>query len=95
VTEDETVRWHHPHSGHEFEQTLEDSEGQVSLVCYSLWVLRVRHNIATEQEQQKTCSQFLFSSFSPCIPLFSFSGSIYIFPETMTLKERCVINVRI
>ena len=44
VTEDETVRWHHLHSGHEFEQTLGDSEGQVSLVCYSLWVLRVRHN---------------------------------------------------
>ena len=24
-------------NGHEFEQTLGDSEGQGSLVCYSLW----------------------------------------------------------
>ena len=33
TTEDETVGWHHWLNGHEFEQTLEDSEGQGSLVC--------------------------------------------------------------
>ena len=27
------VGWHHRLNGHEFEQTLEDSEGQGSLVC--------------------------------------------------------------
>ena len=27
ATEDETVGWHHPLNGHEFEQTLGDSEG--------------------------------------------------------------------
>ena len=31
------VGWHHQLSGHEFEQTLEDSEGQGSLACCSLW----------------------------------------------------------
>ena len=31
------VREHHQVSGHEFEQTLVDSEGQGSLVCYSPW----------------------------------------------------------
>ena len=31
------VRWHHWLNGHEFEQTLEDSEGQGSLTCYSPW----------------------------------------------------------
>ena len=31
------LRWHHWLSGHEFEQTLGDSEGQGSLVCCSLW----------------------------------------------------------
>ena len=31
------VGWHHRLNGHEFEQTLGDSEGQVSLVCYSPW----------------------------------------------------------
>ena len=37
VTEDEMVGWHHRLSGHEFEQTLGDSEGQGSLVCCSPW----------------------------------------------------------
>ena len=31
------VGWHHGLSGHEFEQTLGDSEGQGRLVCYSSW----------------------------------------------------------
>ena len=31
------VGWHHQFNGHEFEQTLGDSEGQGSLVCYSPW----------------------------------------------------------
>ena len=35
VTEDEMVGWHHRLNGHEFEQTLGDSEGQGSLVCCS------------------------------------------------------------
>ena len=35
MTEDEMVAWHHQLSGHEFEQTQGDSEGQGSLVCYS------------------------------------------------------------
>ena len=33
MTEDEMVGWHHWLDGHEFEQTLGDSEGQGSLVC--------------------------------------------------------------
>ena len=31
------VRWRHRLNGHEFEQTLEDGEGQGSLVCCSSW----------------------------------------------------------
>ena len=37
VTEDEMVGWHHRLSGHKFEQTLGDSEGQGSLACCSPW----------------------------------------------------------
>ena len=37
ATEDEIVGWHHQLSGHEFEQSLGDSEVQGRLVCYSLW----------------------------------------------------------
>ena len=37
TTEDEMVGWHHRLNGHEFEQTLGDSEGQGSLVYCSPW----------------------------------------------------------
>ena len=37
MTEDEMVGWHHQLDGHEFEQTLGDSERQWSLVCCSPW----------------------------------------------------------
>ena len=33
MTEDEMAGWHHQLNGHEFEQTLGDSEGLGSLVC--------------------------------------------------------------
>ena len=33
VTEDEMVGWHHQINQHEFEQALEDSDGQGSLAC--------------------------------------------------------------
>ena len=37
MTEDEIIGWHHWLNGHEFEQTLGDSEGQRSLACCSPW----------------------------------------------------------
>ena len=37
TTENEMVGWHHRLNGHEFEQTLGDSEGQGSLACCSPW----------------------------------------------------------
>ena len=51
ATEDEMVRWHHQHNGHEFEQTPGDSEGQGSLACHTPWghkeldtTLRLKNN---------------------------------------------------
>ena len=35
--QDEMVGWHHRLNGHEFEQTVLDSEGQGRLVCFSRW----------------------------------------------------------
>ena len=35
TTEDEMVGWHHQLNGHEFEQTLEDNEGEGRLACCS------------------------------------------------------------
>ena len=37
AAEDEMVGWHHWLNGHEFEQTLGNSEGQASLGCCSPW----------------------------------------------------------
>ena len=37
MTKDEMVGWHYRLKGCEFEQTLEDNEGQGSLVCCSSW----------------------------------------------------------
>ena len=37
AAEDEMVGWHHKLSGHEFEQTPGDNEGEGSLVCCSSW----------------------------------------------------------
>ena len=42
MTEDEMVGWHHRPNGHEFEQTLVDSEGQGSLEHCSPWVAKSR-----------------------------------------------------
>ena len=35
MTEEEMTGWHHQVNGHEFEQTLKDSEGQGRLACCS------------------------------------------------------------
>ena len=36
--------WHHQLNGPKFEQALGDGVRQASLVCYSLWGCRVRHD---------------------------------------------------
>ena len=37
MIEVDMVGWHHQLDGHEFEQTVEDGEGQGSLMCCSPW----------------------------------------------------------
>ena len=49
-TEDEMVGWHHWLSGHEFEQTPGDSEGQGSLTCCNPWGRK--ESDMTEQQWQ-------------------------------------------
>ena len=44
MTEDEMVGWHHCLKGHEFEQTLGDSEGKGSPAYCSPWGGRVRND---------------------------------------------------
>ena len=59
VTEDEMVRQHHQLNGHEYEQTLGDSEGQRNLKHYSPWGHRVRLDLVTEQQQNNFINTFV------------------------------------
>ena len=49
TAEDEMIRYHNLLSGHEFEQTLEDREGQESRACCSPQGHRVGHDLVTDQ----------------------------------------------
>ena len=51
VAKDETVGWYHRLNGHEFEQTLEDGEGQGSLLCCSPWGRKESDMTQCEQQQ--------------------------------------------
>ena len=51
ATEDEMVGWHPQLNGQQFEQTPGDSEGQGSRLYCSPLDHRVRHSLATEQQQ--------------------------------------------
>ena len=48
MTEDEMVGWHHQLDGHEFEQDPGVGDGQGSLVGFSPWSHRVRHDWVTQ-----------------------------------------------
>ena len=57
------VGWHHWFSGHEFEQTLRDGEGQKSLACCSpCGSQRVRHDLVAEQKQPNMRAILLFGT---------------------------------
>jgi len=61
TAEDEMVRWHDQLNGHEFEQTLEDSEGQGTLACCSPWSLKELDNLVTKTTT--AMHTFFFSLF--------------------------------
>ena len=60
MTEDQMVRQYHQLNGHEFEQTLGDSEGQGKLAYCSPWVAE---SDMTANEQQTTTRVVLFLVF--------------------------------
>ena len=49
MTEYEMVGWHHRLSGHEFEQTPGDGEGQDCLLQF-MGFQRIGHDLVTEQQ---------------------------------------------
>ena len=52
MTEDEMVGWHHKLNGHEFDQTLGNSEGQGSLARCSPWSCKELDMIEQLNNQQ-------------------------------------------
>ena len=63
ATEVEIVGRHHQLNGHEFERTLGDREGQGSLVCYSPWGHRVRHNWTIELNWTELMAYYIPSTY--------------------------------
>ena len=55
MAQDEMVGWHHQLSGLEFEQTPGDSEDREAVLLPSTQSQRVRHDLATEQQQRYAC----------------------------------------
>ena len=71
-------------SGHEFEQTLRDSEGQGNLVCCSSWDHSVRQDWATEQQQGSSgSSKYMMTVWrvpvSACVPTWLFRTVVGVF----------------
>ena len=52
------MRWHHPLNGHEFEQTLGDSERRKPGVLQFMGLQRIQYNLAVEQQQQNHALPF-------------------------------------
>ena len=72
MTEDMMIGWHHQLNGHEFEQTLGDSEGQGTLACCSPWVHK-KSDSASEQQQQgpfRDKNYFFFEKLRNKFPKF-------------------------
>ena len=80
------VGWHHPLNGHEFEQTLEDSEGQGSLACCNS--LGLKESDMTQQNNNEV------PDFT-CIILFipnTMSAMQTIFPTLFLLFSHSVVS---
>ena len=83
TTEDEMVGWHHWLSGHEFEQTPGNGEGQGSLACCSLGACRESdmterlkdNNIAIPPQKGFSQSFMQFLTFPPTV--FSLNSLFY------------------
>ena len=63
MTEHDIVGWHHQFNGHEFEQTLRESEGQGNMVCCSQW--GHQESDTTEQMNSNSNNIMLYSWVVP------------------------------
>ena len=85
----EMIRWHHRFSGHEFEQTPEDSEGQTSWACCSPWSATRGTRLSDWTTTKK------FSCYRNLFPLFQYTDFSYGRFEKFITKyweNRCRIS---
>ena len=82
------VGWHHWLNGHELEQTPEDSEGQGSLTCCSLWGHRV--NTTKQLENNNRHGSCIVEFPSPAQPLQGRGG--WCLPNSHIHKQSSIIS---
>ena len=78
------VRWHHRHNGHEFEQTLEESEEQRNLVCFSPW--GCKESDMTQQLNNKKSSQMKWDRHLLLRLMRELNGLVSVFTQGTQLK---------
>ena len=97
MTEDELVGWHHRHGGHEFEQTLEDGEGEGSPVCCTPWAVAHQASLSSTNFQSLLKLVFIKGVMPSnhlilCHPLYlmpSIFASIRVSSNESALHIRC------
>ena len=83
TTEDKVVGWHHRLNGHEFEQSQGDSKGQGGLACCSPFAQKVKHDLATAQQQQQGGRPRIWIHLLSSKPMF---------PITKFVLHVCFVN---
>ena len=83
ATKDEVVGWHHWLSGHEFEQTLGDSEGQGSLECCSPCDLKE----SDMTEWLNNNNRFIKQLLELPVPYSPKNPSLYKYLQLATINE--------
>ena len=86
MTEDEIVGWQHWLNGHEFDQTLGDSEGQGSLACDSSWVSKSRKTRLNDWTSSSPGLRYSFESKSLLCPPLPFKVIELLFSTSSKTK---------
>ena len=85
------VGWHHWLNGHEFEQTLGDSEGQGSLVCCSPWSCK-QLDMTKQLNNQTHTHIYFIPTPTITISINIFQSSFVVYKEVHTdvsLEDSC------
>ena len=88
VTENKMVGWYHWLNKHEFEQTLEDSEGQGSLACCSPWSHKVSDITERLNNSKDTLETLVYVCNWICYKCFLYKTPNWVHIICPSLGER-------